>query len=454
MEQNKKNVLVIGMGKSGIAAAEALLAAGHTVTVYDKKNREDLPSGLAASLEGKGAIPCFGHDPEAPEQFDQVIMSPGVPVELPFVQAAKAGGAEIIGELELAYRMGKGNYAAITGTNGKTTTTALTGEIFKAAGRKTEVVGNIGVAVVTKALEADEDTWLVTECSSFQLDTTETFRPHVSALLNLTPDHLDRHKTFQNYADAKGKIFASQTAEDYFVVNADDAPSMEQAAKCKATVVPFSRKQELDFGCFVQDGNVVIRTKNETAIICEAKDIYIPGNHNLENALAASAVAYFAGIEPAVIAETLKTFRGVEHRMEYAGSVKGVRFVNDSKGTNPDAAIKALEAIKGGILLIAGGYDKGSTYEEFIAAFGGKVKALLLMGKTAPKIKETAEKAGFSPIYMLKDMEECTRTALELAEEGDTVLLSPACASWDMYSCFEERGEDFKNRAKALGAVL
>ncbi|MBQ3107649.1 MAG: UDP-N-acetylmuramoyl-L-alanine--D-glutamate ligase, partial [Firmicutes bacterium] len=254
-----KKVLVIGMGKSGIAAAEALLAAGVSVTVYDKKNREDLPSGLAASLEQKGAEPCFGHDPEHPEMFDQVIMSPGVPVELPFVQAAKAAGAEIIGELELAYRMGRGSYAAITGTNGKTTTTVLTGEIFKAAGRLTEVVGNVGVAVITKALEASEDTWLVTECSSFQLDTTTDFRPHVSALLNLTPDHLDRHKTFENYADAKGKIFANQTEEDFFIVNADDAPSMEQAKKCKAVVVPFSRKQELDFGCFVKDGKLVIR---------------------------------------------------------------------------------------------------------------------------------------------------------------------------------------------------
>ena len=440
------------MGKSGIAAAEILLAAGAKVSVYDKKTEGEIDPQLVRFYRNKNVDCFFGREPEDMRAFTMLVMSPGVSLEIPMVTAAKALGAEILGEIELAWRLGKGRYVAITGTNGKTTTTVLTGEIFKDAGRKTEVVGNVGVAVVREAAAASDDTWLITEISSFQLETTKEFHPHISALLNITPDHMDRHHTMENYAAAKGLIYKNQTKKDYFIVNRDEPQSWKLAGQCPATVVPFSRKQELDFGCFVKGGEIVIRDGNgNDRIVCGVNELGIPGAHNLENALAATGIAYFSGIPADCIAGTLRAFSGVEHRLEFSGEVKGVRFVNDSKGTNPDASIKAIEAIDGGIILIAGGYDKNSSYEEFVEAAKGKVKAFVLLGKTAPKIRDTAEKMGFTNIHMAKDMEECVREGFRMASPGDTVLLSPACASWDMYTCFEQRGEHFKNCVENLG---
>lgn len=446
-----KRILVVGMGKSGIAATQALLKLGAVVSVYDRKEEDKLDTSLIQFLRNKNATCYFGEEPDNTGDLDMVVISPGVPLDTGFVQKAKEAGAEVIGELEIAYRVGKGKYAAITGTNGKTTTTTLVGEIFKNSGRKTFVVGNVGVAVISKALCTTEDDWLVTEVSSFQLETTRDFKPEVSALLNITPDHMDRHKTLENYARAKAMIFKNQDKNQYFVVNYDDEESMKLVKQCPAKVVPFSRKAELSFGCYVLDGDIVIRNEQGQIIdICSKDDLKIPGAHNLENALAAVAVGYFSGISPDVIAKTLREFEGVEHRLEFSGEVDGVRFVNDSKGTNPDASIKAIEAIKDGIILIAGGYDKGSEYDEFVNAFQGKVKHLLLLGKTAPKIKETAERLGFTNITMCRDMDECVRVGYKLASPGDTVLLSPACASWDMYTCFEQRGEHFKNCVRDL----
>ncbi len=446
-----KRILVVGMGKSGIAATQALLKLGAAVSVYDRKEEDKIDTQLIQFLRNKNATCYFGEKPSNTDELDMVVISPGVPLDTGFVQEAREAGAEVIGELEIAYRVGKGKYVAITGTNGKTTTTTLVGEIFKNSGRKTYVVGNVGVAVISKALSSAEEDWLVTETSSFQLETTKYFRPEVSALLNITPDHMDRHKTIENYAQAKAMIFRNQDESQYFVVNYDDEESMKLVKQCKAKVIPFSRKTVLDLGCFVLDGDIVIQNEQGQCIdICSKDDLKIPGAHNLENALASAAIAYFAGISPEVIAKTLKEFEGVEHRLEFVGEVDGIRFVNDSKGTNPDASIKAIEAIKDGIVLIAGGYDKGSEYEEFINAFQGKVKHLILLGKTAPKIKETAERLGFTKITMCKDMDECVRTGYKMASPGDTVLLSPACASWDMYTCFEQRGEHFKNCVREL----
>jgi UDP-N-acetylmuramoylalanine--D-glutamate ligase len=448
--ENKK-ILVVGMGKSGIAATQALLKLGADVTVYDRNDEDKIDTQLVKFLRTKKVKCYFGEEPKNTGDLDMVVISPGVPLDTGFVQKARESGAEVIGELEIAYRVGKGKYVAITGTNGKTTTTTLVGEIFKNSGRKTYVVGNVGVAVISKALCTTEDDWLVTETSSFQLETTKYFRPEVSALLNITPDHMDRHKTLENYARAKAMIFQNQDESQYFVVNYDDAESMKLAPLCRAKVIPFSRKEELPLGCFVLDGDIVVRNEQGQCVdICGAEELKIPGTHNLENALAAAAVAYFAGIAPAVIAKTLREFEGVEHRLEFSGEVDGIRFVNDSKGTNPDASIKAIEAMKGNIVLIAGGYDKGSEYDEFIDAFQGKVKHLILLGKTAPKIKETAERHGFTNITMCRDMGECVKTGYKLAAPGDTVLLSPACASWDMYTCFEQRGEHFKNCVRDL----
>ncbi|MCQ4637195.1 UDP-N-acetylmuramoyl-L-alanine--D-glutamate ligase [Anaerovorax odorimutans] len=441
-----KNVLVIGLGRSGKAAIQAALKLGAKVFVQDSKGIEEVDPQLLAFLEGWDVTCYFGSNPPDMSIFDMLILSPGVSPELEFIREAKGNGAEIIGELEIAYRIGHGNYIAITGTNGKTTTTTLVGEIFEKAKKKTYVVGNIGVAVISKALTAEEDSWLVTETSSFQLETTRYFKPVVSAILNLTPDHMDRHKTMDNYGNAKAKVFENQDESQHLVINYDDKACFALAENCKAKVVPFSRLEELEFGAFVEDGRIVIRDEDGKMIpFCRADELIIPGSHNLENALAAAAVAYFAGIDPDVITQGLREFQGVEHRIEYCGQVDGVRFVNDSKGTNPDASIKAVEAIDGGIILIAGGYDKGSSYEELIQAFDGKVKHLVLLGKTAAKIKETAEKMGFTDSIIVKDMEECVKEGFRLAEPGDTVLLSPACASWDMYTSFEQRGEHFKN---------
>lgn len=440
-----KKVLIVGLGKSGIAAAQAMVRLEAEVHIQDSKKEENIDPQLVSYLRGRGVVCYFNQMPPDMGYFDLLILSPGVPTDLPFIQEAKAKGAEIIGELEIAFRIGSGNYVAITGTNGKTTTTTLVGEIFKADEKKTYVVGNIGVAVISASIDAPEDAWLVTETSSFQLETTKYFKPVVSALLNLTPDHLNRHHTMKAYGEAKAKIFANQREDGYAVVNFDDKECWKLAAGCHAKVVPFSRKQRLDFGAFVQDGMIVI--KNEAGALipfCHVDELKIIGDHNLENALAAAAICYFAGIDAEVIAETLKAFGGVEHRIEYCGLIEGVKYYNDSKGTNIDAAVTALRAIKENIILIAGGDAKGQDFDDFIRGFNGSVKHMILMGRDAKFIQEAADRQQFRDYVFCKDMDESVRKAYELAVPGDTVLLSPACASWDMYNNFEQRGEHFK----------
>lgn len=448
--KNKK-VLIIGMGKSGKAAAQAMAKLGAEVYVQDNKDEDDIDPQLIAFLNDR-SIKCYWNSqPEDMSIFDMLILSPGVPPGLPFIDKAKDSGAEIVGELEIAYRVGRGNYVAITGTNGKTTTTTLVGEIYKAAEKKTYVVGNIGVAVISKALSAEYDSWLITETSSFQLETIKDFRPEMSAILNFTPDHLDRHTNMENYVDAKAQIFKNQSKQQYCVMNYDDEKCRELFDRCNATPVPFSRLSELDFGAYVKDGKIVVRDESGNVCeICGADELKIPGTHNLENALAACAIAYFGGIAPEIIAKVLRNFSGVEHRIELCNEIDGIRFVNDSKGTNPDAAIKAIEAMKENIILIAGGFDKGAEYDEFVAAFKGRVKALILMGDTASKIKAAADKAGFTESIIVKDMEDCVREAYKVAEKGDVVLLSPACASWGVYTNFEQRGDHFKSCVRSL----
>jgi len=447
-----KKVLIVGLGKSGIAAAQAMLRLEAEVHIQDAKKEENVDPQLRAFFEEKGAVCYFNRMPADMGYFDMLILSPGVSPELAFVQEAKEKGAEIIGELEIAYRIGSGSYVAITGTNGKTTTTTLVGEIFKAAERKTYVVGNIGVAVISASIDAPEDAWLVTETSSFQLETTKYFKPAVSAILNLTPDHLDRHHTMEAYGAAKAMIFANQKADGYTVLNADDPACFKLAEKnCQAKVVPFSRTKKLEFGAYVEDNQIVIKNENgELVPFCGIHELQIIGTHNLENALAAAAVCYFAGIEPAVIADVLRKFGGVEHRIEYCGMVDGVKYYNDSKGTNVDAAVTALRAIGKNIILIAGGDSKGQDFDPFFAGFNGSVKHMLLLGKDAPALKTAADKAGFGAYSFCKDMEEAVRKAYDMASEGDTVLLSPACASWEMYKNFEQRGDHFRECVERL----
>ncbi|MBR2736852.1 MAG: UDP-N-acetylmuramoyl-L-alanine--D-glutamate ligase [Firmicutes bacterium] len=437
--------LVVGLGKSGRAAADMLYSYGARVDLYDAARSE---TAIKLAESGDARI-SFGDRPSNVKGYDILVLSPGVPTDKDFVKEAEEDGAEIIGELELAYRYGRGNYIAITGTNGKTTTTTLAYEIYKEGGLQAELAGNIGIPVASRAMYGTDDTYLITECSSFQLETTKDFHPSVSAILNITPDHLDRHKTMENYIAAKAKVFENQTSEDYFIYNADDEITVRLAEKCPARTVPFSSSRELEEGAFVKSGNIVIRAGGEETVICGRDEIRMPGEHNLQNTLAAAAMAFCSGVPAGKIASAVRKFRGVEHRMEDCGMIDGVRYINDSKGTNPDAAIKAVNSYEN-IILIAGGYDKKSSYDEFTASFKGRVKALVLIGVTAPKIRESAERAGFTNIYEAAGMGEAVSRCAEIAVEGDTVLLSPACASWDMYPNFEARGRDFKNHVDAL----
>ncbi len=447
-----KRVLIVGLGKSGIAATQAMLSLGAVVTVQDSKDIDKIDGQLVTFLKGKGAEFCLGRMPEDMSCFDMLILSPGVDPELPFIREAEASGAEIIGELEIAFRIARGHFAAITGTNGKTTTTALTGEIFKKSGRTTHVVGNIGVAVISKALDADTDDWLITETSSFQLQTTRYFKPAISAILNVTPDHLNRHHTMENYGLAKGKIFENQDESGFCILNIEDATCRKLAEKCKAKVVYFSSERELSEGAFVRDGKLVIAAEDGGITeFCRLDELKIIGKHNVENALAAAAIGHCAGIAASVISEVLKSFAGVAHRIEYCGALDGVKFYNDSKGTNVDATLTAIRALEKNIVLIAGGDGKSQDFAPLGQKLAGSVKHLVLLGRDGPAISEGAENGGFESITYGSDMGDCVRKAFGLAQEGDSVLLSPACASWDMYDNFEQRGDHFKEMVRKLG---
>ena len=451
--KKEQNVLVVGLGKSGMAAVKLLLEQGANVFAYDGRNEESfLQEDIDWLLSHKVRL-FLGEDPQV-LSFDTLVISPGISPQIQLVQRAKASGAEIIGELELAYRFCKGSFVAITGTNGKTTTTALVGEMYRLAGLPYELVGNIGLPVSEKVLAAGIETTMVTEVSSFQLETASQFHPKVSAILNLTPDHPDRHGWMQEYIKAKAKVFENQTKEDFFVYNADDCNALTLAEACtNATTVPFSRFKQLSFGAYVYEGKIIIKgSDGEDVYLCRVSELLIPGMHNLENALAAAAIGYFAGLPTEAIILALTSFAGVEHRIEFVCEKNGVRYVNDSKGTNPEASIKAIEATDTPILLIAGGYEKHADFDVFIKAFNGKVKYLLLLGATAPRIAESALKFGFEKerIIFCESMKECVQKAYAFSVVGDTVLLSPACASWGMYANFEERGKDFKQLALSI----
>lgn len=445
------NVLVVGMGKSGKAAISVLTDCGAKVSAQDSADESKMDPEFLDYLRDRKVTTYFGRTPEDMTAYDMLVLSPGVPPALDFIQEAGKAGAEIIGELELAFRITPAEFAAITGTNGKTTTTTLVGEIFKAAGRKTYVVGNIGNPVVTEAENAGEDAWMVTEASSFQLETTKEFRPVVSAILNLTPDHLNRHKTMEAYGDAKARIAVNQTPEEYMVVNYDDEAVMQLSHQSKATIVPFSRRTALDAGAYLDGTEIVIRDFDGTVHrICDRSDLRIIGDHNVENALAAAAICYFAGIGEDVIGKAISAFPGVEHRIEFCGTKDGVDYYNDSKGTNVDAAVIALKALSSNIILIAGGDGKSQDFTDLANHLDGAVTALVLLGRDAPIIEEAARKAGFTEIYNCGSMEECVRKATELSRSGDKVLLSPACASWDMYPNYEVRGRHFKQCVKDI----
>jgi len=441
-----KKILIIGLGKSGIAAAQALITLGGDVTIQDNKDKSKVEPQLLSYFDSKNIKYYLNEVPEDMTVFDMLVLSPGVPPNLDFIKEAKNSGAEIIGELEIAFRIGEGKYIAITGTNGKTTTTTLVGEIFQKAGTNSSIAGNIGVALISESVKSSPDKWLITETSSFQLETIKYFNPEISAILNLTPDHLNRHKTMEAYGGAKARIFENQAADEHLIINYDDKTCFELAKNAKSKIVPFSRLEKLEYGAYIDDGKIMIaEDKNKKIEICRVEQIKILGDHNLENVLAASAISYFAGIDSVYITKGILEFNGVEHRIEYVGMVDGINYYNDSKGTNTDATIIALNAIKKNIILIAGGDGKNQNFDELGKALVGKVKHLVLLGRDANKIESSAKKAGISSIYVEKDMNACVARSYELAEKDDNVLLSPACASWDMYYSFEQRGKHFKS---------
>lgn len=444
MEYNGKKALVCGMARSGIAAAKLLKRLGVAVTLQDMKKREELPADVL-KLEEEGIVLYTGANPDdiACAQ-DVIVLSPGIPCDLPFIAAAEAAGVEVISEVELAYRQTPCPITAITGTNGKTTTTTLTGEIMKAVYGNTAVVGNIGIPYSEEVERLTEKDWVVAEISSFQMEKAKTFHPHISAVLNITPDHLNRHKTMEVYIAMKERVFAQQTAEDFCILNHGDAACRAMAEKTAAKVFFFSSSEKLEEGIYLDGEKIEVRWGDINETLISVNELQILGVHNHENVMAAAAMAICAGISLDIIREVLKNFAGVAHRIEYVATVDGVDYYNDSKGTNVDASIRAVLAMKKPIVLIGGGYDKGSSFDEWTKLFPGRVKHLVLIGVTAPQVRASAEKFGFTAISDCETFAEAVNLCREKAEDGDCVLLSPACASWGMFDNYEQRGDQFK----------
>ena len=448
MEYNGKKVLVCGMARSGIAAAKLLNRLGAGVTLQDMKKREEISADVLA-LEGEGIVLYTGANPdEIACAQDLIVLSPGIPCDLPFIAAAENAGIEVISEVELAYRLTPCPITAITGTNGKTTTTTLTGEIMKTAYSCTAVVGNIGVPYSEEVERLTEKDWVVAEISSFQMEKAKEFHPHISAVLNITPDHLNRHKTMDVYIAMKERVFAKQTAEDFCILNHGDAACRKMADKTAAKVFFFDSSETLAEGIYLDGDAIEVRwgAINETLI--HVDELQILGVHNYENVMAAAAMGICAGIALDTIRTVLKGFAGVAHRIEYVATVDGVDYYNDSKGTNVDASIRAVLAMKKPIVLIGGGYDKGSSFDEWTKLFPGRVKHLVLIGVTAPKVRASAEKFGFTAISDCETFAEAVDLCREKAEDGDCVLLSPACASWGMFDNYEQRGDMFKEQVR------
>ena len=443
-----KKVLVFGSGISGIGAVKLLEDHGAEVVLYDGNESLDQAS-LREQLGEKTAI-VLGEFPEhLLEELDLVVLSPGVPTDLPVILAMKEHGIQVIGEVELAYAFGKGDVLAITGTNGKTTTTSLLGEIMKCHQEEVFVVGNIGNPYTVAAGQMTERSVAVAEMSSFQLESIETFRPKVSAILNFTPDHLNRHHTMEAYVEAKKQIAKNQTAEDYCVLNYEDERTKGFGEEVKAQVLYFSSAHKLERGIYLDDGKMIYKNPEEE-IVCHVDELQILGIHNYENVMAAVAMAAVYGVPMDTIRKAILAFKGVEHRIEYVTEKDGVVYYNDSKGTNPDAAIKGIQAMNRKTVLIGGGYDKNSEYTEWIQAFDGKVKQLILIGATREKIAQDAEKCGFHDYVFADTFEEAVLLAAKTAKSGEAVLLSPACASWGMFPNYEVRGEKFKEIVNSL----
>lgn len=450
MDYTGKKALVCGMARSGIAAARLLHHLGAEVTLQDMKTRDAVPED-ALTLEKEGVVLYTGKNPDdIAEKQDLMVLSPGIPCDLPFITAAENTGVSVIGEVELAYRETTCPITAITGTNGKTTTTTLTGEIMKAVYPHTAVVGNIGIPYSEKVEDLTEKDWVVAEISSFQMEKAKEFHPHISAVLNITPDHLNRHKTMEVYIAMKERVFEKQTENDFCILNHADEVCRKMAEKTAAKVFFFSSAAPLEEGIYLDGKDIIVKWQGISEKLVSVDELQLLGVHNYENVMAAAAMAICAGVDLDIIRQVLRHFAGVAHRIEYVATVDGVDYYNDSKGTNTDASIRAILAMQKPIVLIGGGYDKGVSFDDWTKLFAGRVKHLVLIGVTAPQIRASAEKFGFTAISDCDTFEDAVNLCREKAEDGDCVLLSPACASWGMFDNYEQRGDLFKEQVKSF----
>ena len=451
MDLEGKRVLVVGSGKSGVAAAELLKKKGIEFVLFDGNKELDVDALTEKNPVFAGAKIILG---ELSEQdmaaLDLVVLSPGVPTDLPMVNTLRDRGIPIWGEIELAYHFAKGRIIAITGTNGKTTTTTLVGEIMSNYYPDVKVVGNIGIPYTSVAADTTENTVTVAEISSFQLETTHDFAPEVTAILNITPDHLNRHHTMECYIETKESITKNQTPENTCVLNYEDEVLRAFGETLNVNVVYFSSSRRLEKGLFLDGEDIYYADGSSVTKVINVNELNILGKHNYENVMAAVGMSVSFGVPMEKIVEVLKRFQAVEHRIEYVTEKRGVKFYNDSKGTNPDAAIKGIQAMNRPTLLIGGGYDKQSEYDEWIESFDGKVKKLVLIGQTKEKIAECARRHGFEDVILCDTFEEAIDTCYANAVSGDAILLSPACASWGMFPNYEERGRIFKEYVRNL----
>lgn len=445
----EQRFFVVGGGRSGLAAAKMLLELKKDVVVFDGKTDFDTDS-FCKKIGAKIPFVLGEAKKDDLKNFDACVVSPGVSLETDVMKAVTAENIPIWSEIELAYRYDKGQVVAITGTNGKTTTTSLVYEIVKEWNKNTLLVGNIEIPYTGLALSSVEGGFTVAEISSFQLETMQTVKPRVSAVLNITPDHLDRHKTMENYSALKMSIAKNQGKNDYCILNFEDTYLREHAKELSCNVIFFSSKRKIENGIYLDNENIVLTVGGRNEIVCRTNEVTLVGTHNFENIMAAVAMTYCLGVPLEIIRTVTKRFVAVEHRIEYVCEKDGVTYYNDSKGTNTDAAIKAIDAMPGTTLLIGGGYDKKSDYAEWVSRFPGKVKLLVLIGQTREKIAAACEKIGFKNYVFAESMEEAVKLCAENAKAGDFVLLSPACASWGMFKCYQERGDIFKKLVKAL----
>lgn len=438
-----KRILVVGLARSGMAAIKALHKRGAILTAYDAKTVSALKNEIEL-LQELGVVIFAAAYPPISKTLDMLVVSPGVPLDIELVQTAYREGIEVISELELAYllKSPRLEFLAVTGTNGKTTTTTLLEQILRADGRKAVAGGNIGIALCTQVEEMNEG-YISVEASSFQLESSHRFKPHVAGILNITPDHLDRHKTMEGYIKAKSKIFAFQDNTDFLILNYEDQELRELASKAASRVVFFSTERELPEGFYISEQSIQINWEGNRQQLLPLKDIRLRGKHNLENILCVVAMAWVEGVNEQSITSVLRSFGGVRHRLEEVAKHNNILYVNDSKGTNPDSTIKALEAFDHPIVLIAGGRPKGGSYAALAQVISQRVKELVLLGEAKDLIKASVMEFGYKNIHEVEDFPAAVFKAQALAEPGDVVLLSPACASWDMFPSYEHRGDLF-----------